>query len=130
MRLLASLFFPLALLACNNADQSVAAFVDPGSSWKLSALNGAPFLANATIAFPAAGRVTGQGPCNGYTAQQTAPYPWIEIKAIGATKMACSQMAEEQVFFNALTKVTIAEVAGTTLILSAENDIEMVFTRL
>ena len=128
MRAPAALLAPLLLLACSG-DQGVSAFVDPASTWRLTEMNGTTFAARASIAFPAPGRVTGQGPCNAYGAQQTAPYPWIEIGNITATKAACPDLAAEQDFFAALAGVSIAEVSGDTLILSADDGLEMLFKR-
>ncbi len=127
MRALAPLLAPL-LLGC-AADQGLSAFVDPASTWRLETLNGTPFPAPATIAFPAPGRVTGRAPCNGYSARQGAPYPWLEITALTSIKMACPQLAQENAFFAALSRATISEVAGGTLILSNEDGLEMVFKR-
>ncbi|HHB81769.1 MAG TPA: META domain-containing protein [Aliiroseovarius sp.] len=119
----------LALLAACSGDEGLSAYVAPNSTWQLSTLNSAPFPASASIAFPEPGRVTGHAPCNQFSAQQTAPYPWVEIKTIAATKMACDHGADEQSYFSALRAASIAEVSGNSLILSNEHGLEMVFKR-
>ena len=128
MRRFSALLLPFALNACAG-DQGVSAFVDPDSTWRLSELNGTPFTANATLAFPKPGQISGRGPCNSFSAQQSAPYPWFEITSIVATETACDQLPAERQFFDALGEAAIAEVSGTTLILSSESGMEMVFNR-
>ena len=120
---------PLLLAGCLG-DESVSGYADPTASYALQDLNGAPFTASATIAFPHKGVVTGQGPCNSYSATQTVPYPWIRIENIAATKRACPDLAAEGAFFAALQSMTLSEVLGDVLILSNDEGGEMVFNRV
>ncbi len=124
-----SLLFLLAALGMNacSQDESIAKFVDPDVKYHLTELDGAPFEARATIAFPEAGRVVGQAPCNRYFANQTVPYPWFAVDGIGATRMACPDLAAETQFFSALEDMSLAEGLGDTLILSNEDGRRMVF---
>ena len=78
----------VALAAC--ADETISGYADPEAIYALERLNGAPFPATATIAFPAPGRVEGEAPCNGWSAEQTAPYPWIALGPITATERRLS----------------------------------------
>lgn len=114
------LLLPLILAGC-AADETISGFADPQAIYALEGLDG------ATIQFPEQGRVAGQGPCNRYFANQTAPYPWIKIGPIGATKMACPDLEQEQAFFQALEQSTLAEVSGPTLILTTDSGEELVF---
>lgn len=109
------------------ADETVSGYADKTAVWQLQAVNGAPFKARATIAFPTEGTITGQAPCNRYTARQTVPYPWISVDRIAATKMACPDLASEGSFFAALQAMTLVEVAGDTLLLTNDKGEEMVF---
>ncbi len=127
MRLLSILLISLALTAC-KADESISGYTDAATVWTLAKLDGKPFHARATISFPSKGRAMGNAPCNRYSATQTAPLPWIEIRQIAATKMACADLAQETLFFDALTAMTLAEAAGNTLILSNDAGREMVFS--
>ena len=52
------LFLSLALAACQK-DESLSGYADPSASYTLTELNGAPFAASATIAFPEQGVVRG-----------------------------------------------------------------------
>ena len=119
----------IALTACNE-DETVAAYAPAGTVWELRELDGLAFGARETITFPEEGRIEGQAPCNRYFATQTAPYPWFEVRGIGATKMACSDLAAEARFFAALERVTLAEVLGDVLILSDEGGFQMLFNAL
>ncbi|WP_416513837.1 META domain-containing protein [Aliiroseovarius sp. YM-037] len=120
---------PFAFLAACYGDETISGYADPEAVWVLAELNGTTFSERATLAFPEEGKIAGEAPCNRYFGEQTAPYPWISIERIGATKRACSAMSEEIAFLNALGQMTLAEVAGGTLILSNEAGGEMVFRR-
>ena len=86
------------------------------------------FAHRATIQFPAAGVVLGEGPCNSFSGRQTLPYPWLSIENIVSTRRACPDLSVESEYFMALGQMTLAEVAGDTLILSTAEGREMVFT--
>ena len=88
------------------------------------------FRSNATIRFTAKGRITGEGPCNTYAAAQMAPYPWFRAAKISATRRACPDLPDEQRFFDALGEMTLVEVSGDVLILSAPGGREMVFAKV
>ena len=124
MRLL-TLAALLAIPAC--ADESISGYADPAATYRLTQIDGQPFTANATIAFPEQGTATGQTPCNIWSADQTAPYPWLALGPIAVTERACPDMADERVFLDALTTMTLAEVQGPILILSNDEGAEMVF---
>ena len=110
-----------------SKDETISGYATPGVTWTLTELGGAPYPARATLTFPEEGQVAGEAPCNGYSATQTAPYPWFEAGPIAATKRACPDLPAEAAFFDALAHVTLAEVAGEVLILSTEDGFEMVF---
>ncbi len=125
-RLLCAL--PLVLPACAG-DQTVSAFADPSATYRLTELDGAPFPARATISFPETGVVRGSAPCNDYSASQSAPYPWLEIGNIRATRLACGATEQETRFFQALSDMAFAEVSGDTILLSNDAGREMLFSR-
>jgi len=114
-----------ALTAC--ADETISGYVDADATFRLVEIDGAPFAATADISFPEPGIARGTAPCNSWSAAQTAPYPWIEIGPIAATKRACPELNAEQRFFSALADMAIAEISGDVLILTGEDGGEMVF---
>lgn len=118
----------LLLSACK--DETISGHADAGVVWSLVELDGTAFQASATLSFPEKGRIAGQAPCNSYSGTQTAPYPWFETGPILSTKRACPDLNAETAFFAALSKMNIAEVSGSTLILSNETGRQMVFTSL
>ncbi len=120
------IFILLALAAC-KADETISGYTDSDATWALVEMDGKPFPARATIAFPSEGNVTGQAPGHTYTSTQTVPLPWFELGPIIATKMACADLNLETRFFEALTAMTLAEVAGNTIILTNDMGREMVF---
>lgn len=126
MRILISLLFVIGLTAC-KADETISGYVDMDTTWALVELNGAPFTARATMAFPEKGLVTGKAPCNSYSASQSVPLPWFELGPIMSTKMACPDMQDEQQFFDALAQMSLAETLNDTLILRNDEGHEMVF---
>ena len=117
----------VALIAACETDETVAAYGAADKTWQLTELAGAPFPATATLSFPAAGQLVGQGPCNRFSTSMTVPYPWFQVGQIQSTKMACPDMADETAFFQALATMTQSEVLGNTLILRTDADQEMVF---
>ena len=94
----------------------------PTSIWRVVELNGVPFDARATLDLSDPAKVAGQGPCNRFFAERTGLWPDIHLGGMVATEMACKDLAQEDRYFTALSKVvrgeiTVAEV-GTALILS------------
>ncbi|EPX76941.1 META domain-containing protein [Litoreibacter arenae] len=116
----------VALLA-SCTDETISGYAADGAVWQLETLNGKPFTARATLTFPEEGKIAGQAPCNSYFGQQTAPYPWFAVDALGSTKRACPDLKAENDFFATLGEMTLSEAAGTTLILSNDAGDEMVF---
>lgn len=123
--MLRSLTIVLALSAC--ADESVSGYADRDANYQLVEIDGMPFNASASIAFPEPGRAQGTAPCNQWSATQTAPYPWISLGPITATRRGCPDLDSEQLFFAALAEMTLAEIQGDTLILSTSDGREMIF---
>ncbi len=124
---LLTLIAPFTLINGCATDETIAGFVDPSAEYHLVEIDGAPLGADATIAFPVTGQVVGQAPCNRYFATQTEFYPWFGLDGIGATRMACPDLDAETAYFAALETMTLAEVAGNTLILSNTDGRTMVF---
>lgn len=108
-------------------DETISGYADRKVAWKLLEIDRKPFDADATIAFPKHGQIVGQAPCNSYTSEQKAPYPWFEIGPIAATRKACDAMDEESRFFTALTQMREIEAQGDMLIMSNEAGRQMVF---
>lgn len=121
------LFLLLVLGACRG-DESVAAYGAAGEVWRLIEIDGAPVSnPNVTLEFPEEGRLSGQGPCNSYSGQQSAPYPWFKAESILSTKRACPDLALESAYFEALAAMQISEVSGRVLILTNEDERSLVF---
>ena len=123
-------YFALAIMlltpAC-KADETLSGYGAAGSVWTLRQIDKTAFTGTATITFPEAGKIAGRAPCNRYFGQQTVPYPWFKAEGIGATKMACPDLALESLYFETLQAMTLAEVSGDVMILSNDNGREMVF---
>jgi heat shock protein HslJ len=128
--------FPRLTLACLfavsacGADETVSGYAGAKDTWRLTELDQVTFRSNATIRFHPKGRITGEGPCNGYAAAQMAPYPWFRAEQILATRRACPDLPDEQRFFDALGEMTLVEVSADVLILSTPGDREMVFAKV
>ena len=127
MRLIsAALALALGLPGCT--DETISGYADPDATYRLTEIDGKPFIASATIAFRTEGRAEGSAPCNSWSANQNAPYPWLELGPIAATKRACPDLASETQFFDALGQMSLAEVQGPILILTNDAGREMVFS--
>ena len=73
-----------------------------GGAWHADSVNGALFdLPRPTMQFHAGGRLTGQAPCNGYSASFELGLNSLSIGPIIATRKACSPplMEREAAFF-------------------------------
>ena len=112
---------------CAAGDETLSAYGAAGRVWVLERIGETPASPGITLDASVPGRIAGQGPCNTYSAEQTAPYPWFSLGPIAATRRACPDMAAEAAFFDALRRATIAEVSGDLLILSNTDGLEMVF---
>lgn len=117
----------LATLPACQSDETLRGYSGDTNLWRLQEIDGAAFPARATLSFPEKGRLTGTAPCNRYFGTIDVPYPWFKARQIGATKMACPDLAAESLFFGTLAKMTLSEVSGDTLILSNDAGQEMVF---
>ena len=117
----------ILFLAFGCADETISGYADTMATYHLMTIDGAAFEAQATIRFPEEGQITGNGPCNRYSATQSVPYPWFEPGPILATKRACPELAAGGAFFSALAEMTLAEVQGPVLILTNDAGREMVF---
>jgi heat shock protein HslJ len=112
---------PVLLSGCvATADSAVA------TGYRLVALDGQPFTAEATLAF-ADGAVAGQGPCNSWSARLLDGPPAFRIGPVIATERACPDLADEQDFFLALAIMQTAVAEGDTLTLTSPEGITMVF---
>jgi heat shock protein HslJ len=123
----ALLILPIVLTACAG-DETISGFVDTGATYQLAEIDGAPFGAAATISFPETGLVRGQAPCNAYSAEQTAPYPWFALGSIRATRATCADAPAEAMFFDTLAAMSQIEVSGDVMILRDDGGREMIFT--
>ena len=126
MRLLALAF--LSLIPACQADETLRAYGAAERVWTLTEIDGQPFSARATLTLSEEETISGNAPCNGYSASMSVPYPWFEVGPIRSTKMACPDLATEVQFFDTLTAMTLSEVLDRVLILSTPEGREMVFT--
>lgn len=112
------------------AHEGHSPFDDPGSLWGLIEIDGKSFSSNALLEFPKIGRMTGQAPCNRFSAALWSTYPSFQPGPIAATPRACPELEDETRFFDALARMTLAEADGDILILTGEGRESMVFIRL
>ena len=116
----------LALTGCRD-DETLTAYGAGDMVWHLAEIDGAPFEDRAIITFDASGAVNGEGPCNTFTATQTAPYPWFRVEDLAVTRRACPALSAEAVFLTALQKMTLVEAVSDIMILRNDANREMVF---
>lgn len=119
----------LVLAACvqsGHADEAALAPGFTGIEWVLTTVDGKPAAYSATLDLGQPGRVTGQAPCNHYFADLTQADDSFRMRAIGATKMACPQMAEEAAYFQVLQGIEFAQAGQGTLTLTGGGH-ELVF---
>jgi heat shock protein HslJ len=127
MRLLpafaAPVFAALAMTACTAQAQ------DPtGVEWQLLAIDGQVVDIPATLTVHEGGGISGKAPCNRYNGRNQASLPELNVPGFMSTKMACDKLAEEQVFFAALSAMTRLErLDERTLVLTGPEGRSMEF---
>lgn len=107
-----------ALAACTSLPDTVGEAAPSRTVWALHEINDAPATFSATLRLLDDGAVRGTGPCNAFTAEQTAPLPWVEFENIRSGDRDCAWKASEEAFFIALRAMEFAEVSGDTLLLT------------
>lgn len=93
--------------------------------WRLVALNGQ--AVRATLDLSEAGKAAGQAPCNRYFATREGTLPDFRLAGIGATRMACPDLAAETDFLNALGAVRTAALEEGRLILAGPDGVRLEF---
>lgn len=95
-----------------------------GTEWRLEDLGGRGVLdrAQATLAFPEAGRVAGSGSCNRFFGSVTLEHDRIGFGQMGATRMACTGAVgdQENRYLAALQQAGRFEVRGTALLIHVQ----------
>ncbi len=86
-------------------------------TWVLTHADDKQVTYDATLVFDAEDRISGQAPCNEYFSSLTRNETSVAIGAIAATKMACPRLAEETVYFNALSGVSMVSMSTTEVVL-------------
>lgn len=124
--------FGLAVMAAvvAVAHENHSPYDAPGVLWQLSEIDGKPFAARALLEFPGIGRISGQAPCNRFSGEFWSAYPWFDPGPLSATRRACPDLAEEDRFFEALERMTLAEADHEFLILTDDARGSMVFIQL
>lgn len=107
-----------ACVASGGADETALAPDFSKMDWILAAVDGKPPGYSATLNLGAPGRLSGQAPCNRYFANVTREGEVFRPGAIGATRMACPDLAGEAEFLGILGLVTKAEQGPGLLTLS------------
>jgi heat shock protein HslJ len=89
----------VTLAACSGARSAPAAAVSlVGTEWRLHSIHGQPVMdrSAASLQFPEAGRVAGNGSCNRFVGAVAIDKDQIVFRQMAATKMACMGGAGEQ----------------------------------
>lgn len=115
------------LLLAGCADETITGYSDPDTTWRLEEISARKVDAPTLLTFPSRGRIAGQGPCNVFSGSVDALYPWFSVHGIARGNDICPDQKAEADFFDALGRVTLAEVSGPVLVLSDEDGLEMVF---
>lgn len=116
----------LGLAAC-QPDETISGYAGTETTWRLVEAAGQPIGPRITLRFPEEGQIAGEAPCNSYGGAQTVPYPWFAVADLASTRVACPDLELEGTYFAMLMSVSLAEVAGDTLILSNEAGLQLVY---
>jgi heat shock protein HslJ len=107
----------LILAACVQLTQAEAPVAN-ARDWHLTEIDGAQPGYTATLNLGETGRVTGQAPCNRYFADLAQDGTEFKLGPIGATRMACLQIAGEAEYFSLLGGIEQADYQSGILILT------------
>jgi heat shock protein HslJ len=101
-----------------------------GLNWTLMAIDGQPTDIPACLQIDEDGRFAGTAPCNSWAARNATTLPAVHLTGLRATRRACTRLADEKAFFDALSAMT-AVVADSpeTLILTGPNGRSLKFGR-
>jgi heat shock protein HslJ len=99
-----------------------------GVDWHLVGLEGQQVAWNASLRLDG-DKVTGKAPCNRFFGTNAADLPAVGVTALGATKMACPDLAAEDAFFAALQAMQRAELDQGHLFLIGPEGRIMEFAR-
>lgn len=112
IRILAVLAAAAGLAACQDAGQRSVAMLQPGDSFTVARIDGAPAPDGVTFEVGPGGRITGRAPCNRYSGQLTEGGGAMAASGLVITRMACLDpvrtLAETR-FVNAMGAVTAAQ---------------------
>lgn len=97
----------ILLAACQSEGPTLA------QEWVLQAKGARP----VTLDLREPGQAAGQGPCNRWFATVEGTLPTFRLTGIGATRMACPDLAAETAFLATLSRVTRAQVQEGMLVL-------------
>jgi heat shock protein HslJ len=81
-------------------------------------MDGRPVDVRTTLQIGDDNQISGQAACNRYSVTNRAKLPALQLGPIRATRMACPWLAEEQAYFDALSRMTALRIAGGTLLLT------------
>jgi heat shock protein HslJ len=86
-------------------------------TWRLLAIDGKPVDVRTTLLVGDDNQISGQAACNRYSVTNRTALPALQLGPIRATRMACPRLAEEQAYFDALSRMTALKSDAGTLIL-------------
>lgn len=86
--------------------------------WKLLSMDGTEVTFVATMNLGEPGRVSGQAPCNRYFGEVVSDGAALTFGKMGATMMACENMAAESDFLAAMAAIDTASLTDASLTLT------------
>lgn len=111
----------LALAACSPLPDTVGEAAPAGTLWRLETVNDAPAPYAASLRLLRNDRVVGMTACGPFTAEQTAPLPWLDLGAFDPETPGCDDPGAAA-FYAALksmgSQMGFAEVLEDRMLLS------------
>jgi heat shock protein HslJ len=115
----------LAILTLGLAMSTTSATAQE-PEWQLLAIDGKRVQISASLVVSDGG-LRGKAPCNLWAAANRATLPALSILGIRATRMACADLADEQMFFDTLTQMDRLDQTGASLVLTGPDGRSMEF---
>ncbi len=107
----------LAVAACSPLPDTVGEAAPAGTLWRLETVNDAPAPYAASLRLLRNDRVVGITACGPFTAEQTAPLPWLDLGAFDPETPGCDDPGAAA-FHAALKSMDFAEVLEDRMLLS------------
>jgi hypothetical protein len=125
--MLCDVILPYLFLKFCQTDETLAAYAEQDRDYQITEVLGQPAAFTAALRFPGRMRFQIETPCAVLDGRITAPLPWFEAQKITFAPRPCDDSPWQTDLMKILKTVTLAEIAGDTILLSSDARVALVF---